>query len=81
MSTDDILDRIRDEFPAEMGPVDAMLFRAGYLRGGAVVSGCEAQVRALVTSLIPLSTNYFHSNAPEFHTADATTPAPRRRRV
>ena len=78
--TDDILTAIRRQFPAEMGPVDAMLFRAGYLRGGVVVPGCEAQVRALVTSIIPLSANHFHNNAPESHTAD-TTPAPRRRRV
>jgi hypothetical protein len=83
MNTDDILGCLRDHFPGQMVPIDAMLFRAGYTRMGLVVPGCEGQVRALLIDRIPNSINYFKNNAKmpstdHTHPADACTARLRR---
>jgi hypothetical protein len=73
MNTDDILGRLRDRFPGQMVPIDAVLFRAGYARMG--------QVRALLIDRIPNSINFFRNDAKKHHSASGHSPAARRRRV
>ena len=58
----DILGRLRDDYPAQMAAVDAVLFRAGFMVMGRVLPGCEDQVRDILLSQIPHANKYFYEN-------------------
>ena len=58
----DILGRLRDDYPAQMAAVDAVLFRAGFMAMGRVLPGCEDQVRDILLSQIPHANKYFYEN-------------------
>jgi hypothetical protein len=81
MNMDDILGRLRDEYPAQMAAVDAVLFRAGFMTMDRVLIGFEEQVRAAVLDKIPQANGYFYENMPSSDSAGGRKRSRRARRL
>jgi hypothetical protein len=63
VNIDHLLGALRQSDPQRMAVIDAMLFRAGYVRQGHVVPGWEDQVRSLLMDSFPDMRHIFVQHA------------------